>query len=348
MIRPNSAAARDAQHRGRIALGLVVAAFLAPLSVFAKTVDLPTGAQVYFLRVQGVGLVVVPAPDALVLAERINVCDRSKWSIGEASTSGIDSYLVRTDKNGAFQIPPVRYDQVCSRVALKATAYVPGYESVVGRDYFATHSNASNAAFVRMDKDNDVLLGKGYPISDRTSVVGFNPSFGSEVTLPMIRQIYREMRPDLDTLLTMSSVGTGFDPSRELRMGWQETYLLSDWKTMKAKQQVQLIDSMINDYHRYNLKAKPAQSAQYYSDELQRIAEHYREGAIPKRLAESTIFELLEALATLDGDWRHNWLGPPMSTLDYSKKILGPNFDEFRDVFPDKYARLEQDGKDVP
>ena len=348
MIRPNSAAARDAQHRGRIALGLVVAAFLAPLSVFAKTVDLPTGAQVYFLRVQGVGLVVVPAPDALVLAERINVCDRSKWSIGEASTSGIDSYLVRTDKNGAFQIPPRRYDQVCSRVALKATAYVPGYESVVGRAYFATHSNSSNAAFVRMDKDNDVLLGKGYPISDRTSVVGFNPSFGSEVTLSMIRQIYREMRPDLDTLLTMSSVGTGFDPSQELRVGWRETYLLSDWKTMKAKQQVQLIDSMINDYHRYNLKAKPAQSAQYYSDELQRIAEHYREGAIPKRLAESTIFELLEALATLDGDWRHNWLGPPMSTLDYSKKILGPNFDEFRDVFPDKYARLEQDGKDVP
>jgi len=54
----------------------------------------------------------------------------SKWSIGEASTTGIDSYLVRTDRNGAFHIPPRRYDQVCSRVALMATAYVPGYESV--------------------------------------------------------------------------------------------------------------------------------------------------------------------------------------------------------------------------
>ena len=348
MIRPNSPAPCDAQHCGRIALGLVVAAFLAPLSVFAKTVDLPTGAHVYFLRVQGVGLALVPAPDALVLAERINVCDRSKWSIGEAPTTGIDSYLVRTDKNGAFHIPPRRYDQVCSRVALMATAYVPGYESVVGRAYFATHSNSSNAAFVRMDKDNDVLLGKGHPISDRTSVVGFDQSFGSEVTLPMIRQIYREMRPDLDTLLAMSSVGTRSDPSQELRVRWQGTYLLSDWKTMKTKQQVQLIDLMINDYRRYNLKAKPAQSAQYYSDELQQIVEHYQAGAIPKMLAESTIFELLEALATLDGDWRHNWLGPPMSRLDYSKKILGSNFDEFLDVFPEKYARLEQAGKDVP
>jgi hypothetical protein len=131
-------------------------------------------------------------------------------------------------------------------------------------------------------------------------------------------------------------------------MGWQETYLLSDWKTMKAKQQVKLIDLMINDYRSYNLKAKPAQSAQYYSDELRQIVEHYRASAIPKILAELTIFELLEALATLDGDWRHNWRGPPMSTLDYSKKILGSNFDEFRDVFPEKYARLEKSGEDVP
>jgi len=55
-----------------------------------------------------------------------------------------------------------------------------------------------------------------------------------------------------------------------------------DWKTMKTKQQVQLIDLMINDYRRYNLKAKPAQSAQYYSDELQQIVEHYQASAIPK------------------------------------------------------------------
>jgi len=112
MIRPNSKAAREAQRCGRIALGLV-ASLLAPFGVFAKTADLPTSAHVYFLRVQGVGLALVPAPDALVLAERINVCDRSKWSIGEASTTGIDSYLVRTDRNGAFHIPPRRYDQVC-------------------------------------------------------------------------------------------------------------------------------------------------------------------------------------------------------------------------------------------
>jgi len=159
----------------------------------------PTSARVYFLRVQGDGLILVPAADALVLAERINVCDRSKWSIGEASTTGIDGFLVRTDRNGAFHIPPRRYDQVCSRVALRATAYVPGYESVVARAYFATHADSSKAALVRMDKDTDVLLGKGHPISDRTSVVGFNQSFGSEVTSPMIRQIYRVYAAELKT-----------------------------------------------------------------------------------------------------------------------------------------------------
>jgi hypothetical protein len=344
VIRANSQAVRDAQSCGRIALGLVTA-LLAPFGVFARTADLPTTAHVYFVRQQAGLRILEPASDVLVLAERINVCDRSKWSVGEASSTGVDSYLVRTAKDGAFHIQPRRYDQVCTRVVLKSTAYVPGYESVVARAYFATHADSTNPAYARMDKDNDVLLWRGRPISDSSAVVGFDPSFGSEVTLPMIRQIYTEMRPDLETLLAMSVGGKESSPSRELRMGWQETYLLADWKTMKAKQQVQLIDLMINDYRFYNLKAKPAQSAQYYSDELRQIAEHYRASAIPKMLAQSTIFELLEALATLDGDWRHNWFGPPESLLGYAKRILGSNFDELRDVFPEKYERLEHPEK---
>jgi hypothetical protein len=183
-----------------MALGLVTA-LLAPLGVFAKSAELPTTAHVYFVRQQAGLRILEPASDVLVLAERINVCDRSKWSIGEASTTGVDGYLVRTAKDGTFHIPPRRYDQVCSRVVLTSTAYTPGYESVVARAYFATHADSANPAYARMDKDNDVLLWKGRPISDSSTVVGFNPSFGSEVTLPMIRQIFREMRPDLESLL---------------------------------------------------------------------------------------------------------------------------------------------------
>ncbi len=325
----------------RIAWG-IVAVVLAPLGAIARTADLPTTAHVHFERLRAGVLVLEPAPNVLVLAERINVCDRSKWFIGEASTTGIDSYLVRTDKSGAFHVPPRRYDQVCSRVALTGTAYVPGYESIVARAYFATQADSTKPAYALMDKDNDVLLRKGRPISPDTTVVGFSRSFGSKVTLPMIRQIFREMRPDLELLLTLPAGGKESPTARDLRVGLQESYVLSDWMTIKAKEQIQLIDLMINDYGSYNLTAKPSQSTQYYVNELQRIVEHYGGTQLPKVLGESTVFDLLEGLATLDGDWRHNWSGPPLSTLEYSKKILGSNFDEFREVFPEKYERLER------
>jgi len=321
----------------RFLLGLLAAS-----GAFAGTVDLPTTAHVYFERQQAAVVVLVPAPDVLILVERINVCDRSKWFIGEASTTGIDSYLVRTDKSGAFNIPPRRYDQVCSRVALTGTAYVPGYESIVARAYFATQADSTKPAYALMDKDNDVLLRKGRPISPDTTVVGFSLSFGSNVTLPMTRQIFREMRSDLQPLLTLPVGDKESWTARDLRMGLQHSYVLSDWLTMKATEQLRLIDWMIYDYRSYNLEAKPAQSAQYYADELQKIVERYRGTPMPKMLAESTVFELLEGLATLDGDWRHKWSGPPLNTLDYSKKILGSNFDEFREVFPEKYERLER------
>jgi hypothetical protein len=321
--------------------------FSAPIA-FAKTVDLPTRAYVYFERERAGAVVLEPASDILVLAERINACDANKYWPGEASTTGIDAYLVRTDKDGAFHLPPRRYDHVCSRVVLLGTAAVPEYRSLVGRVYFASRVDLSNPAYARVDRNNDVFLTKPQPGAYRLREIRNDWPFGSGVTIAMIRAIYKELRPELEPLLAQYSGGAYAFDARELREGLQQSLLLSDWRTMTPNERLQLIESLLGDYRDYNLKTKPNQSALYYTAELQRTVERYGANSLPKISMDSTIFELLHAMAALDGDWHRNGHGPPMSRLEEVRKEMGSKFEESRIVFPEKYERLEQTGNSSP
>ena len=60
--------------------------------------------------------VLAPVPNALVLVQRMNVCDR--FLLAQASTTAIDAYLVRTESTGRFRVPPGTITNRCSRVVL--------------------------------------------------------------------------------------------------------------------------------------------------------------------------------------------------------------------------------------
>jgi hypothetical protein len=120
---------------GRIMIGnhtslWVVGAFVLPLLVGCdrsrELVELPTRGRVYVEREVGSQKRLEPASGVLILAERINVCERSSWSPGEGSTTGIDAYLVRSDADGRYQIPGRRTDNVCSRVGFVCHRLCPG------------------------------------------------------------------------------------------------------------------------------------------------------------------------------------------------------------------------------
>jgi hypothetical protein len=86
---------------------------------------LPTMGRVY--RESGVNdeLKLSPASGIELVAQRVNVCDKKSWLIGEASTTGIDSFIVTTDSDGYYHVPPRSFTGVCSRIVLRGTAISP-------------------------------------------------------------------------------------------------------------------------------------------------------------------------------------------------------------------------------
>lgn len=138
-----------------------------------------------------------PAPNVLVLVNRINVCDSGFMS--EASTTGIDAHLVRTDSNGAFEVPSKTYSNVCSRVILLSNGFVPGYKSQSGRVLLHFNPEEKNRGIT----ENDAIL---IPIQVAEvrgkELAGDLYSLFSSytVTSSMARQIYLEMLPEIDKL----------------------------------------------------------------------------------------------------------------------------------------------------
>jgi hypothetical protein len=185
-------------------------------------VDLRTTAHVYFVRQQAGVVELAPASDVPVLVERSIYCRANKWLLAEASSTMIDSYLVRTNKDGMFQVPPRQYDQVCTGgPVLFGTALVPGYRPVEGRVYFLHVTDPNNPVYGRVDRNNDVFLENAQPSANRLAELRYELSFSATVSSAMDRQANRAMRPEIESLLTKYSVDEYFD-ARVLRDGLQQ------------------------------------------------------------------------------------------------------------------------------
>lgn len=165
-------------------------------------IDLPAAGRVYFERQKEGRTVLVPAPGVLVLASRINACDRGRW-IPEGSTNGIDEYLVRTDSNGVFRIPSRAFRGVCSRVVLLAQAFVPGHHSLAGRAALLAPWNAAKGIYSGVTENNAILQPRSLSASRIRELYRdlYSATSSPQVTIPMADEIYREIGPELGRLL---------------------------------------------------------------------------------------------------------------------------------------------------
>lgn len=165
--------------------------------------ELATAGRVYDERQDSSGTSLVPAPGVLVLAERINVCDQGRFA-PDGSTTGIDSYLVRTDARGGYQIPPLRFTGVCSRVVLLARAFVPGHHALSGRVALLVPRYASTGIYSSV-LETDAILQPRQPGAARVRELYREPqsaTSSTRVTEAMAHEIYREMAPEIERLLT--------------------------------------------------------------------------------------------------------------------------------------------------
>jgi hypothetical protein len=98
----------------------------------------------------------VPAGGIEIIAQRTNVCDRSTWTLGEASTTGIDSYIVKADDSGYYHIPQKSFSDTCSRVVLRGTAISPHIHSITA--LIAKDPVVGNPQLYGALTDSDVVL----------------------------------------------------------------------------------------------------------------------------------------------------------------------------------------------
>jgi hypothetical protein len=185
-------------HTSLWVVGAFVLQLLAGCDRSRELVELPTRGRVYVERQVGSQKRLEPASGVLILAERINVCERSSWSPGEGSTTGIDAYLVRSDADGRYQIPGRRAENVCSRVVLSATAFVPAYYSLSARVALLSPYTPNKALYAELD-ESDAVLQPREPGGERARELAreLYSAFSSyTVTAEMAQEIRAEMRPE--------------------------------------------------------------------------------------------------------------------------------------------------------
>jgi hypothetical protein len=129
-----------------------------------KPSDLPTAARAYIQQSGGTrNDKLVAVSGVLVVAERVNVCERSQWTLGEGSTTGIDSHAVTSGSDGTFNLPPKSYTNVCSYVVIVPTAFAPGMTSQSARVLL---SGDGRDRYTQLNQ-NDVALVPGREGRDR-------------------------------------------------------------------------------------------------------------------------------------------------------------------------------------
>jgi hypothetical protein len=189
---------------------VITAALVLQLNAWTAThrpTQLPTSGRVYFIHPGEGGVSLSPAPGVLVLVERMDVCDQSTWPPGEASTTGIDAFLVRSDANGNFSVPP-RSFKLCTRASFIPSAFVPGYRS--WHAFLIFNGYSSRQSSLMKDKrvfaginENDVVLEPQKLSEERAIdlVRSMHSSFTNyTVTASMSQEILREMKPEMSQL----------------------------------------------------------------------------------------------------------------------------------------------------
>ena len=196
----------------------------------SQPVVLPTQGHVYYENVSAGVVSLVSAAKVLVLVERINVCDQSKWPPGEASTTGIDAHLVRSDTAGLFEVAAKTFDQVCSRVALTANAFAPGYASLSGRVVLQSPAPAMRSVLSQIHESDVLLVPRTVTESNLSQVVGELHSLSTSytVTAAMSRAMVQELTPEFTSLGNWPAVckefgmcGPSAEPSVERLRGRQ-------------------------------------------------------------------------------------------------------------------------------
>jgi hypothetical protein len=169
--------------------------------------QLPTSGRVYFIQSGEGGVSLSPAPGVLVLVERMDVCDSKRVIPLQAFTTGIDAFLVRSDANGNFSVPP-RSFKLCTRASFIPSAFVPGYRS--WHAYLIFNGYSSSESSLMKDKrvfaginENDVVLEPQKLSEERAMdlVRSLHSSFSNHtVTVSMSQEILREMKPEMSQL----------------------------------------------------------------------------------------------------------------------------------------------------
>lgn len=120
----------------------------------AREVELPTTGRAYIETGTPQASKLFPAAGILVIAERINVCRGAKWSLGESSTTGIDSYALTSQADGTFHLPPMKYSNVCSYVTIASTVFAQG---MVSKPATVLKSSIGSQKYAELS-DSDVVL----------------------------------------------------------------------------------------------------------------------------------------------------------------------------------------------
>jgi hypothetical protein len=151
-----------------------------------RVAELPTSARVWLEDPSGH---MVPAPDVLVLAKRVNACNGGFLST--PSTTGIDAYALRTDSSGAVELPPGTYRYACSFVYMDTKAFKPGYYS-----QSSLVPDEKKPGTLRHDV---ILIPRIVDESRGQELAGILYSAFSSYTVSedMRRQIYAEMLPEI-------------------------------------------------------------------------------------------------------------------------------------------------------
>lgn len=112
---------RRSEHRN-----IALLATLARVEVSSLTTVLTDSGHVYLEDIHEEEEAFSPIPNALVIIRRRSSCPRNISLLAEGSMKEIDGYVVRTDVNGYFNVPPkkVKIPRPCN-VVMSADVAVP-------------------------------------------------------------------------------------------------------------------------------------------------------------------------------------------------------------------------------
>jgi hypothetical protein len=145
---------------------------LASVSCAETSTPLPNTGRVYHESIQDGRIKFTPASGIEVIAQRINVCEKTSWSLGEASTTGIDSYVAKTDVDGYFYLPQKSFSNVCSYVILRGMVISPYTHSITSQ--VAKNAIVGNPVLYGSLGDSDVILKEAAKGRDRIQELSNN------------------------------------------------------------------------------------------------------------------------------------------------------------------------------